>query len=194
MKIGYGVAGYPAAGKSVVGEKLEQLLGGINIETGNVVRREASKHFDCDVEQLSSKELGEYSTMRRETDGGDYVAQDVIEQLEDNPDFPERPVIVTGMRDSEVPELFNEYFDHFQLVFVDASEGIRLERLRGRGRQDESDFTREDLRERDEREAEWGTADLHDKADTHIINEGTVDELVDKLQEKVVLERPTLAR
>jgi len=181
MKIGIAITGYPGSGKSIAGEKLAYNLNGVNYETGDVVRRGASRHFEQPVEDLSSEELGMYSTMRREKDGGDYVIKDVFENLERNPDFPRDPAIITGMRDSEVPNQCEEFFDRFLIVWIEADFETRLERLQDRGRQDEGGFTEEDLIERDEREDQWGTGDLYNQRDVTILNDSTLPTFYDRL-------------
>jgi dephospho-CoA kinase len=181
MKTGIAVTGYPGAGKSLVGEFLEEKLGGEECETGDIVRRGAARHFECSVDELSSDELGDYSTMRRKEDGGDYVIQDVFDNLRRNPGFPMNPAIITGMRDSEVPNLCEEFFDNFLIVWVEASFGKRLERIQDRGRQDEDSFDEENLRKRDSREDDWGTGRLYTKRDVVIKNDDTIPTLSSRL-------------
>ncbi|EMA47622.1 AAA family ATPase [Halococcus saccharolyticus] len=182
---GYAIIGLPAAGKSEAGEILADELDAINIETGDLVRRGAREHFDTPTDQLTSDELGDYSTMRRETDGGDYVAQDTITELEAHDEFPERPAIVTGMRDTESPALFGEFFDSFEIVWVHAEFDTRLSRLQGRGRQDEADFEKGDLAKRDGRESMWGTTDLAFMADAKIRNENSLEAFRERVLEVV---------
>lgn len=180
---GIAICGFPGAGKSEAGHILAELTDGINIETGDIVREGAQSHFDRPSTELSSDELGDYSTMRRERDGGEYVAQDTIERLEQHSAFPEHPAIITGMRDSESPALFGEFFAFFRIVWIHADFDTRLERLQGRGRQDESAFTKENLARRDGRESMWGTSDCTFKADIHIDNGGSLAELREQLRE-----------
>lgn len=158
-KFAIAIVGLPGAGKSTAARFMNEKIDGIFHETGDIVRLMAKNHFGDDFGEISSKELGEYSTMRRETDGGDYVAQDLLEMLEKDEKFPEKPVVICGMRDSEVPDLFSAEFDRFTVVWVHAPFKKRLERLQKRARQDESEFTKADLAERDGRESMWGTMD-----------------------------------
>lgn len=181
-RTGIAVTGYPGAGKSLAGDRLEEHLDGIQYETGDIVRRGAARHFGLDVGSISSEALGKYSTMRREKDGGDYVMQDVFDNLKRNPNFPSQPAIITGMRDSVAPMISNRFFDRFIIVWLEAGFSTRLERIQGRGRQDEADFTPDDLRDRDERERKWGTDDLHKWRDVVIPNEGSRFDLDDRLK------------
>lgn len=172
------VVGYPGAGKSTAGRILSTGLSGIHIETGDVVRAGAVEYYDVDgTEELSSEQLGQYSTMRRRDDGGDYVAQDVIDQLERMENFPRETAVIVGMRDTAVPELFDEYFDDFVTVWVHATFETRLERLQERGRNGEDTFTEDDLKYRDGRENMWGTAECAFQADLRVMNEKSIEEL-----------------
>lgn len=182
-RVGIAVVGYPGAGKSEAGRILADLTGGILIETGDIVREGAEEHFGKPAEDLPSGVLGDYSTMRREQDGGDYVAQDVLEQLSAYEDFPERPAIISGMRDTESPALFREHLDRFGIVWVHAEFDVRLQRLQDRGRQDEGGYSREELAERDGRESMWGVSDLSFIADARVSNESSLEELRQHLLE-----------
>lgn len=184
-RVGYAIVGYPAAGKSEAGRILADLTDGVMIETGDIVRRGAEEHFAQPSDTLTSKQLGDYSTMRRETDGGDYVAQDALSRLDNNPDFPTSPAIITGLRDTEAPQCFDEHLDTFRIIWIHADFDERLQRLQQRGRQDEGDFTKADLAERDGRESMWGTSDLSFMADIHIRNEGTMDDLRRQISETI---------
>lgn len=184
---GYAIVGYPGAGKSLAGEILSEKIDGITIETGDIVREGAEGYFGTSAEELPSDKVGEYSTMRREVDGGDYVAQDVITLLENNSRFPENPAIIVGMRDTESLELLRTFFDRFEIIWIHARFDRRLQRLIERDRQDEGDFTKEKLKIRDGRENMWGTGDLVFEADVAIHNDGTIAELEDKIEQECVI-------
>jgi len=188
--IGVGVVGYPGTGKSSVGEYLAADIGidygnhsegdssAVLIGTGDLVRRMAAEHFGIeDTTELSSDELGDYSTDRRNEDGGDYVGQDVISVLDEKPQFPDQPVIISGMRDTEVPELFREYFGTFVILWVQSDFSDRLSRLQDRGRQDESEFTPSALMNRDSRERDWGIGDLVRQCDVMVRNDSSIEDL-----------------
>lgn len=176
-KIGIAVVGFPASGKSEVSECLGEITDSLVIETGDIVRDSYAKDTGNDPEEDSSKSLGEYSTMRREEDGGDYVAQDVVSWAEDHDRIPGNAIVISGMRDTESPALFEDYFDTFHIVHVHAPFNERLRRLQERDRQDESNYTKADLAERDGRESMWGTSDLIPMAGNTILNDGAVEDL-----------------
>jgi len=157
-KHGIIVVGYPAAGKTTVSHIIAGLTNSVCIETGDIVRDGAREYFSDTIEEIGSHELGEYSTMRRKQDGGDYVATDVIKHLQSQDSFPRVPAVISGMRDKEAFETLREFFDILSIVAVDAEPETRLHRLQERGKNDESDFTRDDLEMRDQREKDWGTA------------------------------------
>ncbi|RDZ61392.1 hypothetical protein C5B90_19150 [Haloferax sp. Atlit-12N] len=171
QRTGVVVVGLPGAGKSTAGEILVDELDGLELETGDIVREGACDHFDvASTEALSSDELGDYSTMRRDVDGGDYVAHDVIERLEATDAFPDQPAVVIGMRDTEALVALELWFHTLEVVWVHAPFDERLDRLQGRGRQDESDFGQEDLIRRDGRESMWGTPEWAFWADAKVWN------------------------
>lgn len=179
------IVGLPGAGKSEAGELAATALNGAHvIETGGVVRRGAAQFYQEDVADLSSDQLGEYSTMRRERDGGDYVARDVIDTLEDEAGADE-PAVIIGMRDTEALPVLKDYFESLQVIWVHAPHDVRLQRLQDRDRQDEADFTSEDLQRRDGRESMWGTPEWAFHADTHILNTGTLQHLRQRIETEV---------
>jgi len=171
------VVGFPGAGKTEAGKFAATALDGAHvIETGGVVRRGAAQFYQEDVENLTSDQLGEYSTMRRERDGGDYVARDVIETLEEDAGA-DQPAVIIGMRDTEALPVLRDHFERLQIVWIHAPHDVRLERLQDRDRQDEAGFTSEGLQRRDGRESMWGTPEWAFHADVRILNTGTLDHL-----------------
>jgi len=179
------VVGLPGAGKTEGGKFAAVALNGAHvIETGGVVRRGAAQFYQQDVEDLTSDQLGEYSTMRRERDGGDYVARDVIDTLETEAGGDESAVII-GMRDTEAIPVLEDYFDGLQIVWIHAPHDVRLERLQDRDRQDEAGFTSEDLQRRDGRESMWGTPEWAFHADVRVLNTGTLDHLRRRVETEV---------
>lgn len=156
-RTGIVVVGYPGAGKTTVSHIIGGLTDCICIETGDIVRDGAREYFSDTIDEIGSHELGEYSTMRRKQDGGDYVARDVIEQLQSQDSFPRVPAVISGMRDVEAFETFREFFDILNIITVTADCETRLQRIQKRGKNDETEFTSEDLKMRDQREDTWGT-------------------------------------
>lgn len=179
----YGIVGYPGAGKSEAGRLLSNEIGGINIETGNIVRQGAEQYFGMPSDEILSDDLGDYSTMRRERDGGDYVAQDVITKLTENKKYPDQPAVITGIRDTEAIPPFEEFFNTFQILWIHAEFGERLHRLQKRDRQDESGFTKAELAERDGKESMWGVGDLTFMADYRVDNSGSIIDLQTTLED-----------
>jgi len=176
------ITGYPGAGKSIAGEMLSGQLDAQMYETGDVVRQGAARHFDMPIEELSSDKLGDYSTMRRETDGGDYVIQDVFDNILHSPESHAPTTVISGLRDTEAPSLCEEFFDNFLIVWIQVDFDTRLHRLQDRGRQDEASFTAGDLEARDKREDGWGTGDLYEQRDVVVNNTTTLGELYRRLQ------------
>lgn len=195
-KVGYAIVGYPGAGKSAAGRIATELFDAVHIETGDIVRESFNRDAARNESEVPSKVLGHYSTQRRHVDGGDYVAQEVIRVLEEQPDavledvgaerFPEAPAVIAGMRDTESPALFEEYFDAFQTIWIHAPFDVRLERLQSRGRQDEGGFSVEDLKLRDGRENMWGTGDVAFQSDVRISNTESLDDLRDAIKTEVI--------
>lgn len=183
---GITVVGLPGSGKSEAGEFAAEALDGAHVlETGGVVRRGAAQFFQRDLSELTSDELGEYSTMRRERDGGDYVARDVIETLDQHERDPDQPAVIVGMRDTEALPALEDYFEVHLIIWIHAPHGVRLERLQERDRQDEASFTSEDLQRRDGRECMWGTPEWAVHSDIQILNTGTLEHLRKRVHEEV---------
>lgn len=84
-------------------------------------------------------------------------------------------VLVDGIRGDTEVNLFRRHFSGFILISIDSSFEKRLDRIRARGRSD--DFVLpESLRNRDEREMNWGLGNALALADINIKNEGSLEE------------------
>ena len=80
-------------------------------------------------------------------------------------------VLVDGIRGDAEVRLFRREFTGFRLVAIDTSFDIRLERLKSRGRSDDT-TTADTLRARDERELGWGLGAALAMADFRLGNDG----------------------
>jgi Dephospho-CoA kinase len=84
-------------------------------------------------------------------------------------------VVVDGLRSMVEADAFTDEFgDDFALVSIEAPFDLRAERLGERGR-DDTDTDLEALRERDERELDFGMGDVMKNADYQIDNTGTLE-------------------
>ena len=147
-------AGLPGAGKSEAARIGQDVLGGTRDSMGQAMRRAFQSEADRDV---TSESLGEFATNFRKNHGADGLAERMIMEWGYG-EKPERPVHIDGLRCVEEIRKFEDFFGEIAVIFVDASEGVRLSRLRGRDRDGEGAFQMIDLRKRDAREYEIGRA------------------------------------
>ncbi|PKQ27578.1 MAG: dephospho-CoA kinase [Candidatus Anoxymicrobium japonicum] len=91
-------------------------------------------------------------------------------------------VVIDGVRNSEEIEFFkNELGSDFRLVAIHASPKTRYERILARKRDDDDFIGEASVKNRDFRELGWGLGSVIAMADVMIVNEGTIEELAEKV-------------
>lgn len=175
--------GFPGAGKTTAMELAEDILETpLSISTGDIVRRKAAAYHGVSLGELTGEEIGEFSTYKRSHDSPLYVARAVQEDLERDYRWPEAPVVMEGVRDSEASSFYRSFIDNFHIIFVHAPFEERMLRLSDRGREeDEEGYGPGDLMHREERELDWGMDTLPEEADTVLMNTGDEEDLRKKL-------------
>lgn len=172
MKI-MGISGLPGSGKSMVSEIATQ-KGAIIVSMGNIIRDEASKRGE------SSKETAQ---KLREENGPLIVAELTIEKIKEilKEDLTQT-IIVEGIRSPHEVNLFRKHFDNFMVLSIFANPTIRYERLKNRGRADDSkDY--EGFIERDQMELEFGIGSVICLSDKIIINENGMKEYLTEIND-----------
>lgn len=170
MKI-MGISGLPGSGKSMVSEIATQ-KGAIIVSMGNIIRDEAVKRGE------STKETAQ---KLREENGPLIVAELTIKKikeiLNENTD---KTIIVEGIRSPHEVNLFKKHFDDFIILSIFANPKIRFERLKHRGRADDSkDY--EGFVERDQMELEFGIGSVICLSDKIIINENSLEDYLTEI-------------
>ncbi|MFX1319433.1 MAG: AAA family ATPase [Promethearchaeota archaeon] len=166
--------GMPGSGKSI-GATVAKDLGIPVFVMGDVVREEVTRRQLPHTPQT----LGQIMIELREQFGPAVIAQRVIDKLED---VAGPSVVIDGARSEAEVQAFKEAVNHVLVVAVHAAPQIRFERLRQRGRKDDS-LTEALLRERDSRELDIGLGRLIAQADIMIVNEGEYEELQTKIRQ-----------
>lgn len=171
----YCITGYPGAGKTVVADIAEE-YGAEVVSMGDEVR----------ARNDTDEHTGVFATEMREQHGQDIVARWTADKIEG---LDADTVVVEGVRSLDELEYFQQYFDEFTLILVNADDSIRLKRLQDRGREDEDEFDMDALQERDEREESWGLAELIEDGDyeTIVNNHNTRGPLEEKVRETMNL-------
>ncbi len=84
-------------------------------------------------------------------------------------------VLIDGVRGlAEIDVYRGAYPDSLHVISIEASDQIRYQRIKERGRKDAT-VTRERFDERDERERSWGLAEAMAEADYRILNESSLE-------------------
>lgn len=177
--------GYPGAGKSVVAHWMEE-SGVPVVSMGDQLR---DRFQDQDKDKLerdlgasnASSLLGKWATQQRDKYGSDIVAKWTSNYIEDDVDSD--IVFVDGLRSNKERTLFEDRFSSVYIILVEASREIRLERIKNRGREGESDFTTQDLEQRDSREEEWGLSEVVQSVDYKIENESSMKHFQSRISE-----------
>jgi dephospho-CoA kinase len=163
-----GTVGLPGSGKGEAAAVAREE--GVPVVTMGDVIREACRERGLDP----AEHHGAVAKRLREEHGPDAIAERSLpairSELEDND-----TVLVDGLRSDVEVERFEAAFgDAFVLVSIEAPFEARAERLGARGR-DETDLSREKLREREERELGFGMGDAMEMADVTVENTGGLE-------------------
>ncbi len=170
------ITGMPGAGKSEIAAAFSS-AGFPVITMGDVIREETLKRGL----EPNPQNTGTVMLELRAIDGPGAVAKRCIERLR----LDQHPtVVIEGCRSIAEIEVFEEFCENIRIVCVHASPRTRYERLRNRGRCD-APLDWVSFRERDLREISVGLGGVIALSDYMIINEGTIDELFEKVQQIV---------
>lgn len=158
-----GTVGLPGSGKGEFAEVASKE--GIPVITMGDVIREACRDRGLDP----ADHHGEVATALREENGPAAIAEESLPHIREALTDAET-VVVDGLRSMVEVETFQETFgDSFAIVSIEAPFELRAERLGERGR-DGTDTDRNQLKEREKREIEFGMDDVMEAADYRIEN------------------------
>jgi dephospho-CoA kinase len=167
--------GMPASGKGEAAAVAKE-LGYPVVNMGDVIREEV---HGLGLEP-TDKNLGSTGTRLRQEEGLSAIARRCVMKLRN---LTSGAAVVDGVRNIEEVHLFKgEFGSDFLLINVQSSTEDRLARIRKRGRADDKLMDEERLRIRDERELGWGMGESIKNADLTIVNDGTVDQLREKIK------------
>jgi len=170
------ICGLPGSGKTTAIEAIEDL--GIVVSMGDVVRNEVRKR----KLELSGPTIGKIAKELREKGGPAVIAEKCVELIKErNAEI----IFVDGVRSLFEVNIFRRFWK-FPIIAIIVDEKKRFTRLFERGRSDDPKSSG-DLKERDDREIQFGLDKVLDKADYIIPNNSTIEDLK-KHTRKMVLD------
>lgn len=171
------LVGMPGSGKGTVVEVFKEK--GLQIvNMGDVVRREAQKRGY----EVTPANLGRVSMSLREEFGDEEIARRCAASIKTGLSAGSS-VVIEGIRSLKEVMYFKEKFKgDFYLIAVHASPKTRFKRLKTRMREDDSGNWAE-FEERDRRELGYGTGSAIALADYLVVNEGSIEELKEKIKD-----------
>lgn len=166
-KLVVGLTGMPGAGKSIVVDAARE-LGYTIIVMGDVIRVETANRGL----ELNPANIGKVMLELRAEGGNTIIADKSISKIEAQ---TSSKVLVDGLRSLFEVEAFKARFPKFATVAVHASVKTRFERLKNRGRSDDSSAWQV-FYERDMRELGVGLGNVIAMADYIIMNDNSPSE------------------
>jgi inosine/xanthosine triphosphate pyrophosphatase family protein/dephospho-CoA kinase len=161
------VVGHTCAGKTTFGDTAQDLNGILHIEASAIVRM---LQRDTDLDHTSTFEFAKKLLAES---GPDAVARKILQLY--SPKF-EKGVVITGFRTIEELEVLKSSFPRAKVLYLEASERTRFERMLQRGRSPGCN-TIEDFRKIDVQQWSFGLLRVaEDFADLRLINEGTIEQ------------------
>ena len=162
MKV-IGVVGLPGSGKGEFA-KIVASTGVPVVVMGDMIRRAVA---EAGLPQTDTT-MGSMANRLRTEHGMDAIAQLCVPVIQKQ----QAPlVLIDGIRGDAEVRLFQKQFPGFRLIAIDTLFDTRLERLKNRGRSDDT-TTAATLKKRDKREMGWGLAQAIALADYHLNNDG----------------------
>ena len=138
MKI-VGLAGTHASGKDTIAQYLVEKHGFFHVSTGDVFREEAMKKYGSIERPILYKTANEIRAQK----GFGAVSELALERYEKVKDKYPNGLVVSGFRAVAEAQVIKDAGG--EIIFIDAPEDIRFERMRARARAEEGDLTREEF-------------------------------------------------
>jgi dephospho-CoA kinase len=170
-----GFCGLPGSGKSTALEAISDL--GIIITMGDIIRNEA-KHRTL---PLNDKNLGMIAKELRLLGGNEIIAEKTVNLIKT---LNSEVVFVDGVRSLSELIVFRKNWK-FPLITIETKKKYRYERILDRARSDDSKGE-EFIRDRDEREINFGLNELIKAADYRISNNASIEDLKNKTRKLIL--------
>ncbi|MFH0849302.1 MAG: AAA family ATPase [archaeon] len=170
MKTILAVTGLPGAGKSMFCEAV-QALGYTVFSCGEVVKEETKKRGL----PVTASNMAMVSLDIKKREGAAGVSKRLMSKIQTS---KSEIVAVDGVRSPDEFELFKTLSKNVIMTAVHAAPKIRFDRIRIRGRQDDTK-TLEEFNARDQRELGYGIGNAISLADKMLLNEEGQDEFLD---------------
>ncbi|MBY8991014.1 MAG: AAA family ATPase [Candidatus Lokiarchaeota archaeon] len=170
------IVGKPGSGKTTAIDSIRDL--GLVVTMGDIIRNEVKKR---NLEP-SRNNVGKMAKELRENEGPAIVAEKCVELIKLK---KEEIIFVDGVRSLFEVNVFRKYWK-FPIIAIVVNEKKRFKWLFERGRSDDPRNI-DDLKERDQRETQFGLEEVINKADFFIENNSSVEELKKKTR-KIILE------
>jgi len=131
--------------------------------------------------ELNDENVGRIANNMRKKYSMDIWAKRTFEKIQEMNDVD--VLVIDGVRNGEEIDFFKEKLGKdFVVVAVEVPDETRHKRAMNRDREDDSaDINK--IKERDQREINWGLDKVIKSADIKISNEGTVDDFYKKIKE-----------
>ena len=157
-----GIVGYPASGKGEFSRIAAE--NGIPVVVMGDIIRNRTRAAGL---ELTDENVGATARALRAKLGMDAVAILTAEEVKK---LDAKTAVIDGIRGDAEISYFRSVFETFTVIFIKADFAIRLERMQGRGRTDDS-TTADALSARDAREESFGLARAVSAADITLVNE-----------------------
>lgn len=161
------IVGHTCAGKTTFGDRAHRIHDLVHIEASAIVRmiqRDRGEDGGSTF-HFAQKLLQEH--------GPDIIALKILQIYSSQFD---KGVVITGFRTVEELELIKSHLPHAKVLFIEASERTRFQRLLERGRSPEC-RTIADFRHIDNQQMHFGLLRVaEDFADLRLVNEGTIEQ------------------
>jgi dephospho-CoA kinase len=173
-----GIVGEQAGGKGMAADLIRKHYGGQRLTISSILRRT----LDSLNLEVTRDNLINLALVLKKGFGQPVLMKAMLKEVEDE---DSDLVIVDGLRMPGDPEVFREaYEDSFFLIYVTADQRVRYERSVKRGEKvGESDAAFEEFAAKENLETEKLIAEVGKTADFKIENNGTAEELEEKILE-----------
>ncbi len=166
--------GLPGSGKGEAAEVAREE--GIPVVTMGDVIRQACRDRGLDPEEHH----GEVAKRLREEEGPAAIAERTLPPVREHSQNSDT-VLIDGVRSDVEVDRFQDAFEEFTLVSIEAPFEARARRLRGRAR-DRTDEDEAELRRREERELAFGMGEAMERADVTIENDADLSSFRERVR------------